>query len=90
MHGWLSHHLVGVVAVVIVASGLTLTYVFKRAWLLLLPVPALLAAWAWHGWEFSSEAAPFAIGIAAFGYLGLALGASFRALARSIKRTRTS
>jgi hypothetical protein len=90
MKSWLGEHVLGVVAFVIVASGLTVTYVFRRAWLMLLPVPALLAAWAWYGWEFSSEAAPLAIGIAVLGYLGVALGASFRGLGRFRKRTRTS
>jgi hypothetical protein len=56
----------------------------RRIWPFLLPPPLGLAALSWHGWEFSAEAFPLAVGIAVFGYLGVAIGVALR---RSLKRT---
>ena len=53
----------------------------RRAWLFLLPVPALLAALAWYAWEFSAEALPYAVFIAVAGYAGIAVGGALRARA---------
>jgi len=49
----------------------------KPLWLLL-PIPEFLARFAWFGWEYSGEAAPFAAAIAILGYGGLGTGTLLR------------
>ena len=82
MQSGLLHHFDTIAAAGIVAAGGVLASILRRAWPLLLPVPALLGALAWYGWEFPSEGAPLAVGIALFGYGGLALGLGARRIIR--------
>ena len=84
MSGWLLHHFIAVAALVIVGTALVLTYALRRAWVLVIPLPALLATLAWRGWEYSDEAAAFALGIALLGYLGLGLGAGLRQVTKRL------
>jgi hypothetical protein len=73
-------------ALLITGVGALLAYGMKRLWPLLIPAPIALAALAWHWWEFSDEAAPFAILILVLGYLGVAIGAVLQRGRRRSKR----
>jgi hypothetical protein len=67
-----------VIAGAIVVGGALATYLVGRAWPVVALLPALFAAAAWYGWEFSSEAVVFVAAIAIFGYAGVALGLGVR------------
>ena len=74
MSRWLAHHMELVFSVGIVGVAALTAYAFGRAWWVLVPFPALLAAFAWYGWDYSAEAAPLALAIAVLAYTGMGIG----------------
>ena len=83
VHRWLIVHRDALAGLTLATIAAALVVVFRRAWPLLLPVPALFSLYAWYEWEYSSEAFPLVVGIAVFSYAGLAVGF---VVARALRR----
>ena len=81
MSTWVGHHLLEATAAVFVLIGALLAMATRRAWLFLLPAPALLALLAWDVWEFSAEALSYAVFIGVAGYVGIGVGGVLRSRA---------
>jgi hypothetical protein len=69
-------------AAAVILLGAALLALLIRRWWALLPLPALLAAYAWSQWEWSDEASVYVAGIAILGYGGLAAALALRRAAR--------
>jgi hypothetical protein len=75
---WLLHHFYYVLLTGFLVVVVAVVWALARWWYLLTPVPILLAAAAWRGWELQDETAILAVAIAVFGYIGLAAGVALR------------
>ena len=81
MSDWLGYHLLETVLTGLVVVGALVALVTRRAWVFLLPVPAVLAALAWYAWELSAEAVPYVAFVGVAGYAGIAVGGLLRSRA---------